>query len=82
MKSLSTLLGIRVQKSKLLVQLMEAIQNQNFIGESLLSHVSVAIIESRFVSITINKNRTTATAVHLVDVQSKKTTFEKCTWYS
>lgn len=45
MKSLSTLLGIRVQKSKLLVQLMEAIQNQNFIGESLLSHVSVAIIE-------------------------------------
>ena len=45
MKSLSTLLGIRVQKSKLLVQLMEAIQNQNFIGESLLSHVSVALIE-------------------------------------
>ena len=45
MKSLSTLLGIQVQRLKLLVQLMEAIQNQNFIGESLLSHVSVAIIE-------------------------------------
>ena len=45
MKSLSTSLGIRLQRLKLLAQLMEAIQNQNFIGKSFLSHVSVAIIE-------------------------------------